>query len=527
MMKFYRVLFSAIFGMLFLKSTGQRSLRMKTYTNPIIHADYSDPDAIRVGDYFYMTSSSFEDIPGLPILRSSDLVNWKLIGHGLKKLIPEDYFSVPRPGQGVWAPSIRYHKNEFVIYYPDPDFGIYMIRAKKAEGPWSEPVMVLPGKGLIDPCPLYEGGKVFLVHAFAGSRAGMKSVIALQQLDSSGTKPVGESVLVYDGHGIDPTIEGPKIYKRNGYYYIFAPAGGVTEGWQVVLRSKNIYGPYERKVVLQKGSTGINGPHQGAWVQNKAGEDWFLHFQDKGPYGRIVHLQPMSWKEDWPVMGKDINGDGIGEPVMEHAYPKGVPSSKDSIAGSDDFTGAELGKQWQWSSNPDPKWSFLFPSKGVLRLYATKAEANLWGKGNVLQQKFPALSFSVTTAVHFQPSVKGGERTGLVVMGGSYAGVTIEKSDKGYEIKRINCVNVFNKGEEKAEFIAIVDTGKVYFRLIVTEGAICKFSYSIDGKTFIQAGAEFTAEPGKWKGAKFGIFCSSATTNNDSGFADFDWLRVD
>ncbi|HWJ92229.1 MAG TPA: glycoside hydrolase 43 family protein, partial [Flavisolibacter sp.] len=257
-----------------------------TYKNPVINADYSDPDVVRVGPDFFLVSSSFENVPGLPVLHSRDLVNWTIIGHALLRQRPLEHFSVPRHGEGVWAPSIRYHKGEFYLYYPDPDFGIYLAKAKKAEGPWSEPVLVESGKGLIDPCPLWDDdGQVYLVHAFAGSRAGIKSVLVVKKMNAEGTHVVDEGVLVYDGHELDPTIEGPKFYKRNGYYYIFAAAGGVSTGWQLALRSKNIYGPYERKVVMDQGNTNINGPHQGAWVTTEKGEDWFLHFQDKEAYG--------------------------------------------------------------------------------------------------------------------------------------------------------------------------------------------------------------------------------------------------
>src|SRR5215211_4454627 len=237
------------------------------YKNPVIDADYSDPDAIRVGDDFYLISSSFEDIPGLPILHSKDLVNWTLIGHALKRQPPFEHFSKPQHGAGVWAPAIRYQKGEFYIYYPDPDFGIYVIKARNAAGPWSEPVLVEGGKGLIDPCPLWDdNGQAYLVHAYAGSRAGIKSVVVVKKMNPEGTKTLDAGVLVYDGHELDPTLEGPKFYKRNGYYYIFAPAGGVSTGWQLAMRSKNVYGPYERKAVMDQGSTPINGPHQGAWV---------------------------------------------------------------------------------------------------------------------------------------------------------------------------------------------------------------------------------------------------------------------
>lgn len=219
-----------------------------TYSNPIIAADYSDPDVIRVEDKFYMTTSSFNCIPGLPILESYDLVNWKLIGYGLNKLPQLDVYDKPQHGNGVWAPCIRYHKNEFYIYYPDPDFGIYRIKAKTAYGPWSEPVLVKSGKGLIDPTPLFDDdGKAYLIYAFAGSRAGIKSVLVACTMNEEGSIANNDEVLLIDGHQDESTIEGPKIYKKNGYYYIFAPAGGVATGWQTVLRSKTIFGPYEKK----------------------------------------------------------------------------------------------------------------------------------------------------------------------------------------------------------------------------------------------------------------------------------------
>jgi beta-xylosidase len=191
-----------------------------TYKNPVINADYSDPDAIRVGDDYYLVSSSFEDIPGLPILHSKDLVNWTIIGHALKRQPPYDHFSKPQHGGGVWAPSIRYHNNEFYIYYPDPDFGIYVIKTKNINDPWSEPILVEAGKGLIDPCPLWDdNGKVYLVHAYAGSRAGIKSIIVVKQMNAEGTKTLDEGVIVYDGHEKDATIAFshlPVVLLRDG-----------------------------------------------------------------------------------------------------------------------------------------------------------------------------------------------------------------------------------------------------------------------------------------------------------------------
>jgi beta-xylosidase len=263
-----------------------------TYRNPVLYADYSDPDACRVGDDFYMTSSSFNCLPGLQILHSKDLVNWTIIGAAVPNYLPPvETPERPEHGNRVWAPSIRFHNGEFYIFWGDPDFGAYMVKAKDPKGPWTEPVLVKPGKGIIDTCPLWDDdGKVYMVHAFAGSRAGLKSVIAVCELNEEASKAITPSRIIFDGHEEHQTCEGPKFYKRGEYYYIFHPAGGVPTGWQVVQRSKNVYGPYEWKTVMAQGKSSVNGPHQGAWVDTPTGEDWFLHFQDVGAYGRLVHL---------------------------------------------------------------------------------------------------------------------------------------------------------------------------------------------------------------------------------------------
>ncbi len=514
------------------------------YKNPIIYADYSDPDVCRAGEDFYMTASSFANTPALPVLHSKDLVNWTLIGHAAPKLIPENVFNIPQHGNGVWAPSIRYHNNEFYIYWGDPDYGIYMTKAKDPRGPWSPMVLVKEGKGLIDACPLWdEDGRAYIVHAFAGSRAGMKSVLAVFEMTPCGTKAVTESRLVFDGHPFHTTVEGAKFYKRNGYYYIFAPAGGVKPGWQLAMRSKNIYGPYEEKIVLAQGNTEINGPHQGGLVDTPDGkQEWFIHFQDLYAYGRVVHLNPVNWKNDWPVMGIDKDGDGCGEPVsvfekpaVGRTYPVATPVE------SDEFDGRTLGLQWQWQANSSPLWCFPAGEKGYLRLFAwqlTGEAKNLWDAPALLLQKFPAPDFKATTKLTFQPYKKG-ERAGLVVMGQDYAALTIDSVENGLSL---NFVSVKNASSGKAETVNTsvpVKERTVYFRVEVKQTralnkekiqqpkANCTFSYSLDGKKFTVIGDNFAAWEGKWIGAKVGIFCQRPQWLNDSGYADFDWFRIE
>ena len=378
-----------------------------------------------------MTASSFSSLPGLPILHSKDLVNWTLIGHALPQY-PDEAFDRPQPGKGVWAPSIRYHKGQFYIYWGDPDRGIYMVKAKNPAGPWEKPVLTLAGKGLIDTCPLWDDdGKAWLVHGWAASRAGAAWILTLRSMNAEGTQVSPEGKHIFDGHDHHPTVEGPKFYKYNGLYYILAPAGGVTGGWQLALRSKDIYGPYEEKIVLAQGKSPINGPHQGGWVQTPAGENWFIHFQDKDAYGRIIHLQPVNWTDGWPVMGIDEDKDGTGEPVLTYKKPLAKGQSPIATpAESDEFNTDTLGLQWQWQANPKIIWYAQMRGTGYLRLFAIpqpKDSINLADVPNVLLQKFPAPDFTATTKIKLTTEFEG-KRAGLIIMGEDYVCVYITKT---------------------------------------------------------------------------------------------------
>lgn len=505
----------------------------KNFRNPILYADYSDPDVIRVGDDYYMTASSFNEAPGLPILHSKDMVNWKLVNYALPDILPREHFSTPKRGDGVWAPSIRFHQGEFYIYWGDPDFGIHRVKTKDPLGAWEKPVLVMEGKGLIDSCPFWdEDGSAYLVHGWAGSRAGVKSLLSINKMNSEGTKVLDKGVHVFDGHDAHPTVEGPKLYKRNGYYYIFAPAGGVATGWQLVLRSKNIYGPYEEKIVLEQGSTKINGPHQGAWVDTPSGEDWFYHFQDVDTYGRIVHLQPMKWEKDWPVMGIDTDKNGIGEPVSSYKKPN-VGKSHPVVTPpeTDEFDGEKLGLQWQWSANENIVWSSQLPGQKFLRLFSMKVpegEKNLWNVPNLLTQKFPAPNFTASTKVKLTPEdAKEGKTAGLLIMGLDHESLVITNKPDGYYAQLRRAEKADKGGEEKILFETKLKGNEVYLKVNINEpNGLCQFSYSENGKSFIKAGDVFQAKPGKWIGAKVGLYSISTAKAPRGGYADFDWFRI-
>jgi beta-xylosidase len=489
-----------------------------TYANPILCADYSDPDAIRVGDDFYLTASSFTDTPGLPILHSRDLVNWTIINHAIRN-VPGQQYDTFQPGCGVWAPSIRYHANQFWIFFPTPDEGIYLITAGDPAGQWSEPKLIAAGKGLIDPCPLWDDdGKAYLVHAWARSRSGIKHRLTVREMSPDGSKLIGEGKTVFEDPQRHPTMEGPKFLKRNRWYYILAPAGGVPTGWQVALRSKNILGPYEDKIVLERGASPINGPHQGALLDTPSGEWWFIHFQELQPYGRIAHLQPVNWKDDWPLMGIDTDGNGVGEPVLIHRKPKienpphiAVPQT------SDEFDSKTLGLQWQWHANHRDDWHSLTARPGSLRLIARPIEkGDLQAAANLLLQKLPARSFTVETRID-AASLADHSLAGLITVGKKHAALAIERAAGAYRlILRID-------NETKTSAVLLASVARV--RLCMRDGGVCTFAFAGDNGPFQSIGPSFQAVEGQWIGAKVGLLCVTTDAKPVESFADFEYFR--
>lgn len=513
------------------------------YRNPVLHADYSDPDVCVVGEDYFLTASSFNCTPGLPILHSKDLVNWKIVNYALKKVEPVEYYNEARHGKGVWAPSIRFHEGMYYIYWGDPDFGIFMVKTRDPYGEWDKPVLVKAGKGMIDPCPLWDDdGRVYLAHAWAGSRAKFNSVLTVCELNKEGTKVISDPVLVFDGNdGVNHTIEGAKFYKRNGFYYLFAPAGGVVSGWQLVMRSKNVYGPYEPRIVMAQGKTDINGPHQGGWVDTPAGESWFLHFQDKGAYGRVLHLNPMKWVNDWPVIGVDRDGDGCGDPVSRYRKPKTDKTYPiETPVESDEFDTRKLGLQWEWHANYQDVFGFT-TNMGYARIYGHELFShfkNFWEVPNLLMQKFPAEEFTATAKLKVSAK-DDGQLSGLIVMGWDYSWIGVEKQGEKFLLKQAICKDAEQGNLEQVSTLAVLEPSKkfeaglfpnfereIYIRVRVGKEAYCRFSYSLDGKKFTEAGTLFKARQGKWIGAKVGMF-SVTPHGKERGWVDVDWFHVE
>ena len=491
-----------------------------TYTNPILYTDYSDPDAIRVGEDYFMIASSFCNTPAVPLLHSKDLVNWKVINYIIDKL-PFDYYDKPVHGCGTWAPAIRYHEGTYYVFIPMPDEGIMMCKTTDPWGKWSEPAYVRKVVGWIDPCPFWdEDGKAYMVTAFARSRIGFKSMLYMSPIEPDCSGVLDDGQFIYDGHATQPTIEGPKLYKRNGYYYIFAPAGGVKPGWQTVLRSKNIYGPWEEKIVLHQGNSPVNGPHQGAWVDTPDGQDWFLHFQDVGNAGRIVHLQPMHWENDWPVIGVN-EVDGCGEPVLHYKKPEvGAEYPIDTPEESDFFEGETLGLQWQWNANYKKEWYDLKNGQLILHAQAADPKTQLCDISNLLLQKWPAPEFSITTCLHLE-QMKDGDVAGLISLGGCYTALAVQKTNGKMKLQQRT--GNWTKDDEVRTDLGEWNSDVIYIQMKVEKENYRTFYVGTAEENLQPVGQMVEATPGRWVGVKDGLFAINEQ-GTDGGLVTADYF---
>ena len=460
-----------------------------TYVNPILNGDWSDPDVIRVGEKYYMVASDFHFV-GMQVLESDDLVNWRIVTQVYDRFGLPGWDANRHYAGGSWAPSIRWHDGRFWIYFCTPDEGLFMTQAERPEGPWSPLHCVKAVAKWEDPCPFWDDdGQAYL----GRSRHGAGPII-VHKMSADGRELLDDGVTVYTG----PVAEGTKFLKRDGWYYLSIPEGGVEGGWQTVLRSRNIYGPYEKRVVLEQGSTDINGPHQGAIVDTPDGAWWFLHFQRDGALGRVVHLQPMHWSGDgWPVIGVDIDRNGVGEPVRVWTMPTASAAVRRPQT-DDDFSSASLSPQWQWNHDPvDVAWS-LTEVPGSLTLHALSAD-NFWTARNTLTQRVLGYESEVTAELDFRRMAEGG-RAGLACLGKSCFQLGIARQDGSNWL----CLSD-GTGQERR--LVRLTGRKVWLRLHLDMTARrYQFSFSPDGKEFQPCGDPFFVDYGFWKGVRWGLY---------------------
>ncbi|HRS52241.1 MAG TPA: glycoside hydrolase 43 family protein [Candidatus Marinimicrobia bacterium] len=480
-----------------------------TFTNPVIPADFPDPDVIRVGDTYYMVTTTMFIFPGVTILKSQDLVNWEYCCNAVPRFDFSPCYNLDgcnRYGHGQWATSMRYHNGTFYLLFITLDEGGFLCSATKAEGPWE--IKQLP-KGFYDPGLFFDDdGKIYVAHGYGK--------IYMTELDRN-FAPISQDSLIYTGD-LRNGLEGTHVYKINGYYYLYCTYGGV-DGIQVALRSPNIYGPYEQKVAIRDTTPGVTyGVHQGALIQTQTGEWWSMLFVDSGPFGRFPSLQPVKWIDGWPMVG--VDGKGVvtyRKPNVGKEYPlKTLPIS-------DEFNAKILGMQWGWNHNPDStKWS-LTQRPGYLRLTTGKIVSNLTKAQNMLTQRPFACYDQHTPTIGMTKmeigKMKDGDIAGLAVFQDPYAFIAV-KQENG--VRKLIMVN---NGVTIAE--APMKGGTIFFRTIASNSnQKASFEYSFDNVEFFPLGNELLMKFSLkiFTGNKFGLF--NYATKESGGYVDFDWFRT-
>lgn len=495
-----------------------------TYTNPVIAADFPDPDVIRVDSVYYMVSTTMFIFPGVTILKSYDLVNWEYCSNAVQRFDFSPCYNLDgcnRYGHGQWATSLRYKNGKFYLLFITLDEGGFVCTATKPEGTWK--IKHLP-RGFYDPGLFFDDdGKIYVAHGY--------NKINITEIDSNFVAK-GEDVLVYTGD-IRKGLEGTHVYKINGYYYLYCTYGGL-DGFQVALRSKNIYGPYEQKVVIRDTTKGPNfGIHQGALIQTQTGEWWTMLFVDSGPFGRFPSLQPVTWQDDWPMVGVD------GKAVVTYRKPNvGKEYPIKIFPTSDEFENTKLGMQWGWNHNPEPtKWS-LEQNPGHLRLTTVKVVNNLTEARNTLTQRMFAyysdtVATVATTKMDFE-NMNEGDIAGLAIFQDPYAYIGIKK------MNGLNYVIMVNNGET-VDSVA-VDVSTIYFRAEALYGSgaapyygadevpgtgTASFSYGFDNQSFIKFGSKLLMQfnLSVFTGNKFCLF--NYPQKKLGGYVDFDWFRTE
>jgi beta-xylosidase len=503
-------LFSIIF---FINTTSAQNVHSDngdgTYTNPLISADFPDPDVIRVSDTYYMVTTTMFIFPGVTILKSHDLVNWEYCSNAVQRFDFSNCYNLDtcsRYGHGQWATSLKYHNGKFYLLFITLNEGGFMCTANKAEGPWK--ITHLP-KGFYDPGLFFDDdGKIYVAQGYNN--------ISITEVDSN-LAPISKDSLVFVGN-IRKGLEGTHVYKINGYYYLYCTYGG-RDGMQVALRSKNIYGPYEQKLLIYDTTKGINyGIHQGALIQTQTGEWWTILFVDSGPFGRFPSLQPVTWVDDFPMIG--VNGKAVTtykKPNVGKTYPiKNFPTS-------DEFNEKKVGMQWGWNHNPDSaKWS-LTKRPGYLRLMAASVTTDFKMARNTLTQRpFTKRNQTIPTIATAKIDVskmKDGDIAGVAVFQDPYAYIGVKQNGNSKYIVMVNDGKIIDS--------VAINASTIYLRTIASNASSkASFRYSTDNKNFKSLGNELMMRFSLkiFTGNKFCLF--NYATKELGGYADVDWFRV-
>lgn len=488
-----------------------------TFVNPVLPGDFSDLDAIRVGKDFFAISSTMQYSPGMGVLQSSDLVNWRIVGHVVDDLGAMDsefgWRKMNGAGRGIWAGSIRFHAGLFRVYFGTPDGGIYVSTAREGKGPWSSPKLVIAERGWDDPCPFWDDdGTGYLVATrFAPDRDGQKYRIHLFAMDGdgSGVRPGSDRVL-YQSKG----SEANKMYKVAGMYLHYfsevRPEGRVA----MMERSRSLAGPWEVRQLNHVHPAIDKEPNQGGLIQLEDGRWWFLTHQGTGDWeGRAGVLLPVTWLDGWPIPGKP-GADGMGEMVWGETKPI-RSSSLNGIFASDDFGGSSLQPVWEWRYQPRADYWLLTGHALRLNAFGALPGRGFDGVRNVLTQRSArAVRAQVTVKVDLN-GFRDGQEAGLAHFAKTDARIAVVQKEGLRSLVRFD-------GEGRL-LGANVSGKTVWLRSAWDVAGLAKFSYSLDGERYVELGSPYQLTWGSYRGDRVGLY----TVGEAGGYADFSEFRYE
>ena len=520
-----------------VRADDYETLHMEKIQNPMLWADVPDPDVIRVGDTYYLVSTTMHLMPGAPIMTSKDLKNWETVGYIFDRLTDSPKYDLLNGtvyGRGQWATSLKYHNGKFYALLAPNERGAmgdtYIFSAEKAEGPWT----IVSRMRHFHDCSLFfdDDGRVYVIY-------GTGEMMELKPDLSDVIEGTHQQLFQReeDEKGI---LEGSRMIKHNGKYYllmishVYAPGKHRRE---VCYRADNIHGPYEKQVILESEFGGFSYEAQGTIVDTPDGDWMGIIFQDRGGVGRVLTVMPCRWVNGWPMLG-DENGK-----VPETVRPlvNGQPAT--TIVKSDDFSSDKLGLHWQWNHNPiDEAWS-LKERPGYLRLKTNRVVSNLYLAPNTLTQRMEGPTCSGTIAIDIS-KMKDGDCAGLAAFNSDTGALVIKKKGKNLVLEMVEMsvtltdldkevTNVEEKVIESIPLNAQLSTlnAQLFLRIDADFRPVnghgrdaANFYYSIDGSQWTQIGTKDYRLNFDWRrffmGSKFGIFCYA--TKKKGGYVDIE-----
>ena len=520
-----------------VRADDYETLHMEKIQNPMLWADVPDPDVIRVGDTYYLVSTTMHLMPGAPIMTSKDLKNWETVGYIFDRLTDSPKYDLLNGtvyGRGQWATSLKYHNGKFYALLAPNERGAmgdtYIFSAEKAEGPWT----IVSRMRHFHDCSLFfdDDGRVYVIY-------GTGEMMELKPDLSDVIEGTHQQLFQReeDEKGI---LEGSRMIKHNGKYYllmishVYAPGKHRRE---VCYRADNIHGPYEKQVILESEFGGFSYEAQGTIVDTPDGDWMGIIFQDRGGVGRVLTVMPCRWVNGWPMLG-DENGK-----VPETVRPlvNGQPAT--AIVKSDDFSSDKLGLHWQWNHNPiDEAWS-LKERPGFLRLKTNRVVSNLYLAPNTLTQRMEGPTCSGTIAIDIS-KMKDGDCAGLAAFNSDTGALVIKKKGKNLVLEMVEMsvtltdldkevTNVEEKVIESIPLNAQLSTlnAQLFLRIDADFRPVnghgrdaANFYYSIDGSQWTQIGTKDYRLNFDWRrffmGSKFGIFCYA--TKKKGGYVDIE-----